>query len=193
MNITVIGNLTATQYFNVRTDYMVASTGGALCSMNAFACLIVAIHDPNRGNGCIAHISPGVNEAPVLAGMVQFLTQNGGNVNNFEILLAGAASREATVGWHAAFLVALNNAGLVAANVQDCRMSTGGKTVIGNNAGTWRQVAFEPATGQIAEIGVGQSVTQGATANTTEYTISPLGNVVRVPAPRRRTGHCAIL
>lgn len=192
MQIVALGAVGAASYRNVQTDHVITSTGSGVSSTNAFGCLIIAIHDPQNANGVVAHVSPGTPEGPVLQMMVNFLVNLGGTAASFDVLLAGGAGREQTHGWQVGFVGDSTNAGLTIGNVHDCRVATGGKTVIGNNSGAWRQIAFSPSNGNIAEIPATQVVTAGGMIGTTEYTINSVTGAVTVVAGHHG-GSCCII
>ncbi len=173
MNLVNLNTMAHLQFKNVRTDYLVTSTAGGVCSRNAFGCLIVVIYDPQHHNGCIAHFSPITPEGPGIQHMVGFLDGNGGNVNQYEILLAGGGGRNAA--WQTGFLQTLNLAGLDILNARDHRTVKALGPIGAPGAAVWRQVALHPATGDIAEIPVGQVANEGDPAGTIEYQLNALG------------------
>src|SRR5690606_30571440 len=180
MNIVPLAMMAGMTPCNVLTDPMTTSTGGEPGEPTAFGCVIIAMHDPQTHSGAVAHISPGTANGPAVAQMAQFLLNQGGNAANFEVLLAGGANFAALR--HLDLTNALAAAGIALANVFDRRVNDNLKVPIGpHNGPHWRQIVFDPATGNIAEQPL-NPMPPGMPAGLTEYSLTAITGVP-VPLP----------
>ena len=112
---------------------------------------------------------------------------------NFEVLLAGGANFAALR--HLDLTNALAAAGIALANVFDRRVNDNLKVPIGpHNGPHWRQIVFDPATGNIAEQPL-NPMPPGMPAGLTEYSLTAITGVP-VPLPvaaAQNVMPCAIL